>query len=204
MLQNAPSTTATTVRAAISKPYLRMADSGMAIIPILVCHHHSGGLSGIFLANSKIRAARIHATMHTITGAVMSLWTPAKPSTATKKNQPTAPQANWRPTSARPDDVSRVAIMMAVFNSVIIDTGKRSAMMRMVRYDQYVTKRSPSICEKYSIELLQKTYSSTLIYLIFFTSKHWLSANTLGSLYGLSTSHSIIGLQFVLFMYFFM
>lgn len=156
-LQNAPKTTATTVKAAISKPYFRMADNGMAIMPILVCHHHSGGLNGIFLANTNMIAAMIHVIMHSITGTVMSPWIPHKANTTTNQNQPIAPQANWRPTSARPDDVSRVAIMMAVFSNVMIDTGNKSAMIRMAKYDQYVTKRSPSIC-KLNAKTIRKSF----------------------------------------------
>lgn len=47
-----------------------------------------------------------------------------------------APQANCRPISERPDDVSRVAIITAVFKSTIIDTGKMSAIERINKYDQ--------------------------------------------------------------------
>lgn len=59
-----------------------------------------------------------------------------------------APQASCRPSSERPVDVSRVAMMMAVFSRTIIATGKMSANERIVKYDQYVVSMSPSRCKK--------------------------------------------------------
>lgn len=50
--------------------------------------------------------------------------------------QAKAPQANWRPISERPDDVSRVAIIAAVFKSTMIATGHMSASERVNKYDQ--------------------------------------------------------------------
>lgn len=131
--------------------------------------YHSGGLNGIFLLNIKIKAARIQSTMHTMTGTNMSPWMPHAPRINGKIPEKAnytgkklinewkwkcaiflpharAPHANWRPISERPVDVSRVAIITAVFNSTMIETGKISAIDRINRYDQYVTSMSPSIC----------------------------------------------------------
>lgn len=58
------------------------------------------------------------------------------PKISGKMHQASAPHANWRPISERPDDVSRVAIIIAVFNKTITDTGTMSAKERIIRYDQ--------------------------------------------------------------------
>lgn len=72
ILQNAPNTTAIIDTAMISGLYLRIADNGIAIIPIFVCHHHSGGLNGILLVNIKMIAAIIQSTSHTMIGVKIS------------------------------------------------------------------------------------------------------------------------------------
>lgn len=113
MLHSAPKMIATVVNAITSGVYLRIADSGMAIMPIFVCHHHSGGLNGIDLLNSKIKAAITQQTMQMMTGINKSPWIPATIITNGKIVHPIAPHANCRPISERPVDVSRVAMMMA-------------------------------------------------------------------------------------------
>ncbi|XP_076624648.1 uncharacterized protein LOC143343551 [Colletes latitarsis] len=57
-LQKVPMTIRTITKAAVSLPYLLMALMGSASMPLLVCHHHSGGLRGIPLAQRATRAAR--------------------------------------------------------------------------------------------------------------------------------------------------
>lgn len=99
---------------------------------------HSGGLNGILLVNNRINAASTQRTMHTITGTKISPCIPHKPKINGNSPHAKAPHASCRPISERPDDVSRVAIITAVFNSTIIDTGKISAIERINRYDQYV------------------------------------------------------------------
>lgn len=81
-------------------------------------------------------AAIAHRTMHTITGTNISPWMPHNPKISGNMPHASAPQANCRPISERPDDVSRVAIITAVFKSAIIETGKISAMERINKYDQ--------------------------------------------------------------------
>lgn len=144
-LQNTPKIMATNVTAPISGPYLRMADNGMANIPLFVCHHHSGGLTGIFLANNSISADSSIDTAKTMTEMSSSPWTPANPMINGNMAQPKLPQANWRPTSPRPVDVSRVAMIMAAFNNVIAAAGKISATERIIKYDQKVRSTSPTI-----------------------------------------------------------
>lgn len=102
----------------------------------LLITYHSGGLNGILLVNNKINAASIQRTMHTITGTQIFPWIPHKPKMNGNIPHAKAPQANCRPISERPDDVSRVAIITAVFKSTIIDTGKMSAIERINKYDQ--------------------------------------------------------------------
>lgn len=113
------------------------------------CTNHSGGLNGILLLNNKINAASIQSTMQTMTGTKISPCMPTAPKINGKMPQASAPHANCRPISERPVDVSRVAIMIAVFNRTMIETGKMSAIDRMTKYDQYVTSMSPSICAKW-------------------------------------------------------
>lgn len=98
--------------------------------------HHSGGLNGILLVNNKINAASIQRTMHTITGTKISPCIPHKPKISGNIPHAKAPQANCRPISDRPLDVSLVAIITAVFKSTMIETGKISAIERINKYDQ--------------------------------------------------------------------
>lgn len=129
---------------------------------------------------------------------------PTAPKMNGKIAQASAPQASCRPISERPVDVSRVAIMIAVFNRTIIETGKMSASDRMAKYDQYVTSMSPLIYKIVEDRLSIISSNLTSINYHLLTLKHRLCAKTLGLLYGSDTSHSIIGLQFGLFMYAFM
>lgn len=145
ILQNAPNITATIVTAIISGLNFLIAESGMAIIPLFVCHHHSGGSSGILLENNRIKAATVHNTAQMITGTNNSSWMPHMPNIDGNIAHAIAPHVSCFPISDRPDDVSRVAIMIAVFNKTIIDTGKMSASDRIDKYVQKVASGSPSI-----------------------------------------------------------
>lgn len=107
--------------------------------------YHSGGLNGILLLNSRTSAARTQSTIQTITGTSISSWMPHAPKINGNIPHAIAPHANCRPISDRPVDVSRVAIITAVFNSTMTDTGMISAIERINKYDQYVTSISPSI-----------------------------------------------------------
>lgn len=147
-LQNTPSNAATNVTPPISGQYLRMADNGKANIPLLVCHHHSGGLNGICLANKSTTAADSQQIANTIKGIVSCPCMPSSPRINGKMAQPRLAETSCRPTSPRPVDVSRVAMIMAAFKRVMTAAGKMSATLRMIRYDQKVTCTSPTICRK--------------------------------------------------------
>lgn len=148
ILQNAPNITATTDTAIISGQNFRIAESGMAIIPLFVCHHHSGGSNGMRFGNKRINAAMAQSTAHMITGTNMSSCMPHMANIDGNMAHAIAPHVSCRPISERPDDVSRVAIMMAVFNKTIMDTGKMSASDRIAKYVQKVASGSPSICKR--------------------------------------------------------